>query len=389
VFLGALVLKQSPNDPKQYQAITLANGLRVLLIHNDETSKSAAALAVNVGHFNDPKDRQGLAHFLEHMLFLGTKNFPDGSEYQKFINQHGGNHNAWTGTEHTCFFFDIQAAHFTPALQRFSEFFIAPLLADEFVIKERENIDAEFTLKLKDDMRRLYDVHKDTVNPEHPFSQFSVGNLDTLADRSGKNISHEVQRFFEQFYRAQYMTLALEGPQELSELQNLAEQLFIDIVSSSQPLPAITQPLYLQADQKIKINVCPVKNDHQLIISFAMDSIDQYYRDKPESIIAYLLGHEGKGSILSLLKKNDWALALTAGSGINGSNFKDFNISIALTELGEKHLSHVIDVVFAYINLLKKEGIAEHYYQEKQKISYLAFTYHEKMQPIDSKSTCY
>jgi secreted Zn-dependent insulinase-like peptidase len=386
VFLGALVLKQSPNDPKQYQAITLANGLRVLLIHNDETSKSAAALAVNVGHFNDPKDRQGLAHFLEHMLFLGTKNFPDGSEYQKFINQHGGNHNAWTGTEHTCFFFDIQAAHFTPALQRFSEFFIAPLLADEFVIKERENIDAEFTLKLKDDMRRLYDVHKDTVNPEHPFSQFSVGNLDTLADRSGKNISHEVQRFFEQFYRAQYMTLALEGPQELSELQNLAEQLFIDIVSSSQPLPAITQPLYLQADQKIKINVCPVKNDHQLIISFAMDSIDQYYRDKPESIIAYLLGHEGKGSILSLLKKNDWALALTAGSGINGSNFKDFNISIALTELGEKHLSHVIDVVFAYINLLKKEGIAEHYYQEKQKISYLAFTYHEKMQPIDSVS---
>ena len=121
------MLKQSPNDLKQYQAITLNNGLRILLIHNDETAKSAAALAVNVGHFNDPKDRQGLAHFLEHMLFLGTKTFPDGSEYQKFISQHGGNHNAWTGTEHTCFFFDITAIHFTAALERFSEFFIAPL----------------------------------------------------------------------------------------------------------------------------------------------------------------------------------------------------------------------------------------------------------------------
>ena len=166
------MLKQSPNDSKQYQAITLNNGLRVLLIHNDETTKSAAALAVNVGHFNDPKDRQGLAHFLEHMLFLGTKSFPDGSEYQKFISQHGGNHNAWTGTEHTCFFFDIIATHFSSALERFSEFFIAPLLADDFVVKERENIDAEFTLKLKDDIRRLYDVHKETVNPKHPF--FSV-----------------------------------------------------------------------------------------------------------------------------------------------------------------------------------------------------------------------
>jgi len=386
VFLGALVLKRSPNDSKQYQAITLNNGLRVLLIHNDESTKSAAALAVNVGHFNDPCDRQGLAHFLEHMLFLGTKNFPDGSEYQKFINQHGGNHNAWTGTEHTCFFFDIAATHFSPALERFSEFFIAPLLSDDFVVKERENIDAEFTLKLKDDIRRLYDVHKDTINPKHPFSQFSVGNLDTLADRDSQNISQELQDFFQQYYRAEHMTLALEGPQNLIELKKIAEQLFSLIPSADSPLPEIIEPLYLPEHQNIKIDVCPVKNDHQLIISFAMESIDQYYRDKPESILAYLLGHEGKGSILSSLKKHQWALALTAGSGINGSNFKDFNISIALTELGEEHLNEVIDIVMAYIALLNNAEIAEYYYQEKQKISNLAFIYHEKMRPLDSVS---
>ena len=386
MFLGALVLKQSPNDSKQYQAITLNNGLRVLLIHNDESTKSAAALAVNVGHFNDPSDRQGLAHFLEHMLFLGTKTYPDGSEYQKFINQHGGNHNAWTGTEHTCFFFDISATHFLSALERFSEFFIAPLLADDFVVKERENIDAEFTLKLKDDIRRLYDVHKDTINPKHPFSQFSVGNLDTLADRDGQNISQELQAFFQKYYRADYMTLALEGPQNLKELKHIAEQLFSLIPSADSPLPDIDEPLYLPEHQNIKIDVCPVKNDHQLIISFAMESIDQYYLDKPESILAYLLGHEGKGSILSSLKKQQWALALTAGSGINGSNFKDFNISIALTELGEKHLNEVVDIVLAYIALLNNTDIAEYYYEEKQKISNLAFVYHEKMRALDSVS---
>ena len=77
------MLKQSPNDFNQYHAITLDNGLRVLLIHNEHAKKSAAALAVNAGHFNDPKSRQGLAHFVEHLLFLGTKKYPDGSEYQK------------------------------------------------------------------------------------------------------------------------------------------------------------------------------------------------------------------------------------------------------------------------------------------------------------------
>ena len=366
--------------------MTLANGLRVLLIHNNETAKAAGALAVNVGHFNDPKDRQGLAHFLEHMLFLGTESFPDGSEYQKFISQHGGNHNAWTGTEHTCFFFDVAAEHFSTAVERFSEFFIAPLLADEFVVSERENIDAEFTLKLKDDIRRLYDVHKDTINPKHPFSQFSVGNLDTLADRNGQNISQEVQAFFKRYYRAQYMTLALEGPQSLDELKTIAEQRFSGIASTDKYLDTIEQPLYLPQHQTIKVDVCPVKNDHQLIISFAMESIDQYYRDKPELILAYLLGHEGEGSVLSLLKKHQWAFALTAGSGINGSNFKDFNISIALTELGETHINEVVDITLTYIALLKENEIAEHYYHEKQKISQLAFIYHERMRPLDSVS---
>jgi len=148
-------LKQSPNDFKKYRSLTLDNGLRVLLVHNKETDKCAAALAVNVGHFNDPHNRQGLAHFLEHMLFLGTKKYPSGSEYQKFISQHGGSNNAWTATEHTCFYFDVHHQHFTEALDRFSQFFISPLLADEFITKERKNIDAEFKLKLKDDIRRI------------------------------------------------------------------------------------------------------------------------------------------------------------------------------------------------------------------------------------------
>ncbi|MGJ8691873.1 MAG: insulinase family protein [Thalassotalea sp.] len=377
---------QSPNDKKLYSTITLNNGLRVLLIENQESTKSAAALAVNVGHFSDPKHRQGLAHFLEHMLFLGTKEFPDGSEYQKFISQFGGNHNAWTATEHTCFFFDIQHQQLAAALERFSKFFISPLLSEEFVHKERQNIDAEFKLKLKDDIRRLYDVHKETINPEHPFSQFSVGNIDTLSDRCDNSVRQELEDFFKRYYCAEFMTLAIEGPQPLAELEQLAETYFSPIKQAQKPLEPITQPLYLDSHQQVLINVCPVKNDKQLIISFAMPCIDKYYQDKPEAILAYLLGHEGPGSILSYLKSQHWAFRLTAGSGINGSNFKDFNISIALTEAGEAHIDEIIDAVFSYIKLLNQAPIAEHYFFEKKSIAMLSFNYLEKMKPLDSVS---
>ena len=377
-------MKKSPNDLKKYQSLTLDNGLRVLLVHNNETDKSAAALAINVGHFNDPQDRQGLAHFLEHMLFLGTKKYPDGSEYQKYINQHGGSNNAWTATEHTSFYFDIHFEHFPQALDRFSQFFISPLLSEEFITKERQNIEAEFKLKLKDDVRRLYDVHKETINQQHPFSQFSVGNIDTLADRNGISIAQEVRDFFEHYYQASYMTLAIEGPQTLQELARLTKEMFSDIKNNNQPLKAITEPLYLAEHQGIYIDVEPIKNEHQLIISFAMESIDKYYQDKPESVLAYLIGHEGKGSILASLKQKQWAMGLTAGSGINGSNFKDFNISIGLTELGEKHIDEVISIVFSYIGLLKSQKIPHYYYQEKQAIAELSFLYHEKTNPLDN-----
>ena len=377
-------MKQSPNDDKNYQAITLSNGLRTLLVQNTHSNKSAAALAVNVGHFSDPKERQGMAHFLEHMLFLGTKTYPDGSEYQKFISQYGGSNNAWTATEHTCFFFDIHQAHFSQALHRFGQFFSAPLLSEEFVNKERQNIDAEFKLKLKDDIRRLYDVHKETINQAHPFSQFSVGSCETLADKSDSNLRDEVQAFFDRYYRADYMTLAIEGPQTLTELAELAEANFSQIKPADEPLPEFTEPLYKPEHQKICIQVKPVKDDKQLIISFAMPAIDHYYKEKPESVIAYLLGHEGPGSILSLLKKNQWAMGLTAGSGINGSNFKDFNISIPLTEQGERHINEIVTIVFGYIQLLKQAPLPEHYYQEKQAIAELSFHYHEKLRPTDS-----
>ena len=377
---------KSPNDSKNYQTVTLKNGLRVLLIENNNSTKAAAALAVNVGHFSDPDNRQGLAHFLEHMLFLGTEKYPNDSEYQKFISQHGGHHNAWTATEHTCFFFDIPNAHFEQALDRFSQFFICPLLSKEAIEKERQNVDSEFKLKLKDDIRRLYDVHKETINQAHPFAKFSVGNNKTLSDKSDSSIQQELKTFFELYYNASSMTLAIEAPLPLNELKNLAEQKF-STISNNTTIPTLPDvPLYLSEHQQSYIQVKPVKNERQLILSFAMPSLDNLYVSKPDCILAYLLGHEGKGSILSYLKSKQWAFRLTAGSGISGYNFKDFNINIALTEEGEQHINSIIDAVFSYVNLLKSSDIDEYYFNEKRTTSLFSFKYQEPLKPVDSVS---
>ena len=93
VRLAEPVIK-SAADEREYRHITLPNKLQVLLSSDDKTEKSSAALDVNVGHFSDPEEAPGLAHFCEHMLFLGTEKYPDEAEYNAYLNQNGGMSNA-------------------------------------------------------------------------------------------------------------------------------------------------------------------------------------------------------------------------------------------------------------------------------------------------------
>nr|WP_275667095.1 insulinase family protein [Vibrio brasiliensis] len=363
--------------------MTLANGIRVLLIHDSSAQKSAAALAVNVGHFDDPQDREGLAHYLEHMLFLGTEKYPKVGEFQSYINQHGGSNNAWTGTEHTCFFFDVTPNAFESGLDRFSQFFTAPLFNSEALDKERQAVESEYKLKLKDDSRRLYQVHKELVNPEHPFSKFSVGNLETLGDRDGQSIRDEIVAFHFEQYSADLMTLAITGPQQLDQLESWCIEKFTAIPNHHLIDKQIEVPYCDEHSTGIMVNVEPVKEIRKLIMTFPMPSMDQHYQSKPLSYFAHLLGYEGSGSLMLALKGQGWITSLSAGGGTSGSNYREFTVSCALTPNGLEHTDDIIQAVFSYLNLIKKDGMAEWRYLEKQAVLESAFRFQEPTRPLD------
>lgn len=368
---------QSANDPREYQHLLLENGLSVLLVHQSDCEKSAASLTVNVGHFDDPLERQGLAHFLEHMLFLGSKHYPQAGDYQQYINQHGGNHNAWTGTEHSSFFFDIDTTYFADALARFGDMFSYPLFSSDYVEKERHAIEAEFSLKLKDDGRRIYQVHKETINPAHPFAKFSVGNLSTLADSPDGTLQQALRQFFEQQYGASRMTLALVSSLPLAALAQLATQYFSAIASHLPKKPALSTPLYLPEHQAIQLNIRPHRHSQKLVVSFAMPDIQPWYRHKIISFIAHLIGDEGPGSLLSVLKQQELVNQLSAGGGIDGSNYKDFTISFDLTEQGLQQRDTILQALFGQLANLASEPLPQALFAERQKLLQWSYLYQE------------
>ena len=91
-----LEVPKSPGDPKEYRLVLLRNGLWALLVSDPTTAQSGASLSVGTGSFGDPVTISGLAHFLEHMLFLGTEKYPDENSYSSFMSGHGGMDNAFT-----------------------------------------------------------------------------------------------------------------------------------------------------------------------------------------------------------------------------------------------------------------------------------------------------
>ncbi|WP_290701748.1 insulinase family protein [Amphritea sp.] len=370
---------KSPTDDRQYLAFTLPNQMKALVISDPTTDKAAASVDVNVGSNANPENRLGLAHFLEHMLFLGTKKYPEAGSYQEYISNNGGSHNAYTAFENTNYFFDIKADQLEPALDRFSHFFIDPLFSEKYVDRERHAVNSEYQSKLRDDGRRGYSAGKRVMNPKHSMSQFAVGNLETLSNEDG-NLRQDLTSFYNQHYSANQMTVVLLGKESVLELKHLIEDKFA-AVKNSNAVQFISQvPLY--QNLPLQQNIKTLKDLQQLTLTFPIQATRDYYKEKPSHFIGSMLGYEGKGSLFSALKAKGWVNGLNTHRGNDLPDQSSVALSLSLTDEGLKNHDKVIETTFAAIKLLQEKGINEALYLEEQKLSNISFRFKEKSQPI-------
>ena len=375
---------QSPSDDRQYRYLRLDNQLQVLLISDPDAVKAAAALDVYVGSAANPQDRGGLAHFLEHMLFLGTDKYPDAGEYARYISEHGGDRNAYTAFEHTNYFFDVDAEHLAGALDRFGQFFIAPRFDKQYVEREVNAVEAEYQLGLKSDPRRMLDVLREIVDPAHPYSILGVGTLETLADRPGKKVRDALLEFYREYYSANLMSLAVTGRESLDELQAMVEPIFSQVPEHGTRIGDIEAPLFAPGDLPLLVHIRPQATQRQLDLSFPLPDYNErrHYRAKPLHYLSNLIGHEGEGSLLSLLKEEGWAEGLSAGPGIAYRGGAAFAVSISLTEAGLAEREKVLHSFFQYVELLRRAGPQQAAYEEQARLSDLAFRFQPEAQAI-------
>uniref|UniRef100_A0A646QDK3 Insulin-degrading enzyme n=1 Tax=Hemiscolopendra marginata TaxID=943146 RepID=A0A646QDK3_9MYRI len=375
---------KSEEDKRLYRGLELSNGLKVLLISDPKTDKSSAALDVHIGHMSDPNEIPGLAHFCEHMLFLGTTKYPVENEYNKYLSEHSGNSNAFTTVDHTNYYFDVAPEHLEGVLDRFAQFFLSPLFTESATEREINAVNSEHEKNIQIDLWRLNQLERSTSNPKHAYNKFGTGNKKTLDEnprKNGINIREKLLKFHYDWYSANIMAFALLGKESLDELQVLATNLFSGVINKNVQTPEWKDHPFSDDCLKKRAFVMPVKDIRNLNISFPIPDLQPYYKTNPGSYLGHLIGHEGPGSLLSELKAKGWVNTLIGGQKSGAKGFGFFIVNVDLTEDGIEHVDDIVTHLFQYLNMLRHNGPQEWFFREFADINKITFRFKDKEKP--------
>jgi coenzyme PQQ biosynthesis probable peptidase PqqF len=292
-------------NPPRPHTETLANGLRVTLRHAPDLKRCAAALRVAAGSHDAPLAWPGLAHFLEHLLFLGTERFPSGEGLMAYVQGHGGQVNARTSERTTDYFFELPPLAFAGGLERLSDMLAHPRMNLEDQQREREVLQAEFIAWSQDVTAQQQFALFGGLSEAHPLRGFHAGNRDSLA-LSQAEFQLALKDFHQRFYQAGQMSLSLAGPQSLEALKAIA-QAFADAIPEGRPI-AQQPPARLMEGRD---NSYQQASERRLDLLFALEALP----DASPQALAFLchwLNASKPGGLLAQLRERGLATLLKA-----------------------------------------------------------------------------
>ncbi|MBC5791652.1 pitrilysin [Providencia sp. JUb39] len=369
-------INKSVSDPREYKAIKLNNDMTVLLVSDPKATKSLAAVSLPVGSIENPNSQLGLAHYLEHMVLMGSKKYPEPSSFSEFLQKHGGSHNASTAPHRTAYYFEVENGALEAATDRLADALAEPLLDPVNADKERNAVNAELTMARARDGMRIWQIRSETLNPAHPNSRFAGGNLETLKDKPNSKLQDELVSFYKRYYSANLMNGVLYGDQSIEQLAKIANETFGRIPNFNASVPEVTIPAVTDKEKGIVIHYVPSQPQKALQIEFSIKNNMADFRSKSDEYIGYLIGNRSPGTL------SDWLLSQGLAEGISASaspnadrNYGSFSIYVTLTDKGLAERDQVIAAIFAYIDLIKNQGVSQDYFDEIAKVLNLSFRY--------------
>lgn len=293
-------VKIANNEIRKFSGSELENGIKFVNIEDPNIETSYLIVSVGAGSLNEPFENQGLAHFLEHMLFLGSKKFPKENHLDEFLNKNGGFNNAYTDNFETVYYISVNNEAFEEGMDILSRFFIDPLFSKGSVDREINAIDSEHMKNIQSDFWRIDHFFNIISKKDSSVNKFFTGNLESLQK---KGLRDDMINFYNKHYVSSKITVSTISSISNSKTASLIQKYFSQVpVRVEGKQNKIEKPFYNDFEEFYYLQ--SINNVKMIIYLWEAPMFkDYYYNDLSPYYISDIINDDSEKSISQFLIK--------------------------------------------------------------------------------------
>jgi zinc protease len=347
IILTAMIFCTVPVFGTEAQTFKLDNGQTVVIqeVHNNPIVIIDTWL--KTGSIDEDDSNNGVAHFLEHLFFKGTKNHEAG-EFDKILETKGAITNAATSKDFTHYYIIIPSKDFDLAMELHGDMLMNPLIPRSEMEKERKVVLEEINKDIKNPSRILQENLNSLMYKNHPYKRRVIGKSEVIETITRDNVLN----FYNEHYSPSNMITIVIGDVNTDEALDRIKDVFN---SSYKKQTKIIYPKELPiTTQQKKVEYIQTESGYMLIgfRGVPIDDNDSYALD----VLATILG-DGRSSVLNQVLKEKKRLAFGVSAG--NSTYRDDGIFYINANFEPEKCKTVQDVIFEEIKKIQTKGITD------------------------------
>ncbi|WP_425060912.1 putative zinc protease [Sporomusa carbonis] len=328
-----------------YQKSVLPNGIRIVSETIPYVKSVTMGIWVGTGSRFEDSHNHGISHFIEHLMFKGTVK-RSAKDIAETVDAIGGQLNAFTAKEYTCYYVKVLDSHTELAMDILSDMLLTSKFAEDDIERERQVVLEEFHMYEDSPDELVHDIHLDTVWPGHPLGRNILGTVDSI-NRFDRDL---VLEYYRDFYTPDNLVIAAAGNLEHEVLVELAIRYFSGLTGIRRKL-TMTAPVLNPTRTIIS------KDTEQVHVCLGTLSVPQDYPEiYPVHIINNILGG-GISSRLFQSIREERGLAYSVYSYQN--NYKDAGLLTIYAGTRPGNVNQVLELIKENLQELIKSGISE------------------------------
>jgi len=330
-----------------YKKSVLPNGLRVITVEKPESHSIATGIFVKAGSRNEEIAHNGVSHFLEHMLFKGTKNFPNQLAISEAIEGVGGILNAWTDQDHTYYWNRVPTTQLSTSLTVLADMIRHPLLKEADIQREKGVIVEEINRKNDDPASHVWELIISALWPAQPMGYSVLGSKESVMSFTRQTFTDYMQRWYE----PKNMVLVVAGNVPHAGVETQAAK-FLHALKPVK-IPSIVPAKESRGKPRQTIHQKKTDQAHLIIGFHALPyhDPDRYAFDVMNTILG-----GGMSSRLFMRIREEKGLAYHIAS--SDEYYADTGGLFIQSGLNLSKLDHAVEAITAELKLMKKEPVA-------------------------------